>query len=323
MVSVIIPTYNSGDKLDRCLKSIADQSYTDFECIIVDDGSSDGSAEMARDNFKSDSRFKFIFQSNSGVSSARNIGITNALGDFISFVDSDDFVDPNHIENLVTCLGNSDLSICGYLCHMGTNINEVNPHTSTNIMFTDSFVPDIANFLRCNAFFGPCAKLYRKSIIASNNIRFPNGIDYGEDLLFNFSYLNHCKKISSSSHTTYHYLVESTGLSSKQRKDYWEINSKQWSVIKNFFESRGILSGEIKLFIFNRLAGIVYDSIFQTITQPGSFITKFRRIKSYLLFQGNDTKDFRYAVDNLNCSHWISFSIKHKLVLPFLILGLR
>lgn len=115
LISVVVPIYNMEKYLRVCLDSIKKQSYSNFEVILVDDGSTDNSKEISYEYVNSDSRFRLIIKENEGVSSSRNVGIDNSKGKFISFIDPDDWVEENYLEFLYQKLveSDSDISICG------------------------------------------------------------------------------------------------------------------------------------------------------------------------------------------------------------------
>ncbi len=115
-ISIVVPIYNAEKYLDRCIQSILNQSYKDLEIILIDDGSTDSSNKICNNYQKRDNRIKFISQKNEGVSAARNRGISEATGEFIGFVDSDDYIQPNMYETLYGLINkyNCDISICGY-----------------------------------------------------------------------------------------------------------------------------------------------------------------------------------------------------------------
>lgn len=115
-VSIIIPVYNIVDFLPECVRSITRQTFKDFEVVLVDDGSTDGSSELCDSICAEDSRFICIHQNNAGVSVARNTGIETSSGDLISFVDGDDVLHPLYLERLITCLEyfGTDICVCGH-----------------------------------------------------------------------------------------------------------------------------------------------------------------------------------------------------------------
>lgn len=115
LISVIVPCYNQAQYLDECLQSVLDQTYTDWECIIVNDGSQDNTEEIAKKWLEKDSRFRYIDKENGGLSSARNAGLKEAKGEWIQFLDSDDFIASNKFEIQLKDLKNYNVSICDYV----------------------------------------------------------------------------------------------------------------------------------------------------------------------------------------------------------------
>ena len=117
MVSIIVPVYKSKDTLKRCVESLLAQTVEDTEMILVDDGSPDGSGELCDKLAEEDSRIRVIHKENGGVSSARNVGIEAAKGDYLLFADSDDYVEQDMVEKLLSGIGNDDIAICGFHHH--------------------------------------------------------------------------------------------------------------------------------------------------------------------------------------------------------------
>lgn len=120
MISMIVPIYNAEKHLRTCMDSIRAQTYKDFEAWLVDDGSQDGSGEISDEYAKKDSRFHVIHQKNMGVSSARNTGLQAATGDYVCFIDSDDWLEPTYLERLLHFMNpDADLSMCGHCLNDG------------------------------------------------------------------------------------------------------------------------------------------------------------------------------------------------------------
>ena len=118
MISIIIPVYNTAQYLDQCLESVLVQSYTDWECIVVDDGSTDNSGEICDKWGKRDSRFVILHQKNQGVSAARNKGLERCKGEYICFIDSDDWVEPTYLSHLYDGMKNNegvDMVVSGFI----------------------------------------------------------------------------------------------------------------------------------------------------------------------------------------------------------------
>ncbi len=201
LISVIIPIYNAADDLRKCLDSITSQTYDKWECILINDGSSDESAKICETYAIADKRFRAFHQPNSGVSSARNRGLEESKGELIAFVDADDWLDNDYLETLVA-YADSDLILYGYELEPYGYRTLVTRQTHT---YTSS---DIKQFATSEAiFYGyPWGKLFHKSIISANGIKFPQ-IKVYEDLLFYTEYIKYCGSISCLSETGYHYVA--------------------------------------------------------------------------------------------------------------------
>lgn len=188
-ISVIVPVYNAEKTLRRCVDSILHQSFTDYELLLVDDGSTDNSPEICDKYALQDTRIKVHHQQNTGVSAARNAGIEYAQGEWIMFVDSDDYIDSGgYLVDFQQY--NADVVIGGVsLCGKDhTNSEIVSPENSQFVErgeFKDSLLP----FMTKTYMRAPWCKLFRRSIIDDNNLRFDTEIHYAEDYLFNLQFL--------------------------------------------------------------------------------------------------------------------------------------
>lgn len=198
MVSVIVPVYNSEKYLKRCINSILNQTYFDIEVILVDDGSTDSSQSVCKRLAKKDTRIKYYRKENEGAAIARNYGIEKATGKYITFVDSDDWIDPHLVSALYNKIQiqGSDFVLCNYV-----NVDIRGKKRQPNrLNLSHSF--DFSNLEDVLLFFssrlpwrGPCFKIYKTSIIKNENIRFPQNITVGEDTIFNLRYLLKCHYI--------------------------------------------------------------------------------------------------------------------------------
>lgn len=211
-VSVVVPVYNSQDTVYRCLESIAAQTFSNFEAIIIDDGSTDHSPNICDDFAMIDDRFKVVHTKNAGVSSARNKGIDLAQGDWICFVDSDDYVEATYLENLMANTKHVELVIAG--------LKRVSKKNTVFVIFPDRIVgvEDRQFYFQEYPLSDsgyPFSKLFKRQILDENNIRFNNQIHMFEDVLFLFSYLLFCKKIQFCSQTPYNYMITDGTLSTK------------------------------------------------------------------------------------------------------------
>lgn len=183
-ISIIVPIYNSEKTLIRCVESLLNQTYTDIEVILVDDGSKDHSLEICRSYKNKDSRIQVIHKKNGGVSSARNIGLDAANGTYVMFCDSDDWVEDDWCETMLKSYVPGALVMCGYYCHHKDYVQCVGEEVKSNRILKENFL-----LTKPIAGFAPWNKLYYRAEIVKNNIRFPENISLGEDQLFVWRYL--------------------------------------------------------------------------------------------------------------------------------------
>ena len=188
--SIIVPVYNSSAHLNRCVDSILCQTISDFELLLVDDGSADNSGSICDQYAIKDKRIRVFHKENGGVSSARNLGLESAIGDWIAFVDSDDFLDETFLENFSSGLAdNADLIVQGFFYH------DVKQNQILECKFEEKEVSDNVELIRLfeekdivhNGFIWH--RLFKSSIIKEHSITFPVGIHYGEDGIFFLRYL--------------------------------------------------------------------------------------------------------------------------------------
>lgn len=192
MISIIIPVYNAEKYLERCLQSIISQSYQDLEIILVNDGSLDNSLNICHSFSHKDKRVKVMTQTNSGVSSARNNGLSRAKGEYVMFVDSDDYMLPGMCEMMVNTLESkgADCVICGTTETWG---GLWAPAEDVDYSDLASFKMDFVKHLRTELLSPPWNKIYKRAFITMD---FDTSVSFGEDLMFNLNYFNNCNKIS-------------------------------------------------------------------------------------------------------------------------------
>ena len=204
MISVIVPVYNIEKSLHVCIESIMNQTYKNFELILIDDGSFDNSGVIVDAYTRFDNRVLLIHQKNKGVSNARNVGITCASGDYICFIDSDDYIDREYLQALFEAVREpSELAICGFdwICN-----NEIVNRTLFGEGKQYVNKCELMDFL--NLVSSPWVKLFRADIIRDSRLFFPKDISYGEDLLFNLEYLNRIENICVLNEPLYHYVTD-------------------------------------------------------------------------------------------------------------------
>lgn len=212
---MIIPVYNTENKLYRCLDSILNQLFIDWELILVDDGSEAPTADLCDHYANQDARIQVLHTTNGGVSAARNRGLTLARSPWVCFIDSDDWIENSYLKTYADRIRTgADLVLGGYVKTRGEK--EIGRRH-----LTDSFVPEDGipgYFLENNLldFGSPCCKLFRRDILLREGLQFPEDYSYGEDTLFFFKYLHYCHSIICIGQEEYHY-VENTVESLSQR----------------------------------------------------------------------------------------------------------
>lgn len=198
MISIIIPVYNTERFIEDCIKSILLQTYSFFELILVDDGSTDNSLHICKKYEKVDKRIKVFSKQNNGVSSTRNFGLARASGDWIMFVDSDDTINPDTLQSLVEKVVCDDMIVCcgakydngdDYFVFKNLSIEDVDPDDLGHVLL----------------YGPPWGKLYNRNIIESNNLRFDESISKSEDTLFFWQYMNCVSNVATTSYMGYNY----------------------------------------------------------------------------------------------------------------------
>lgn len=220
--SIIVPVYNAEKFLWKCLGSISSQSYNNFEVILINDGSTDSSGNICDEVVKKDARFQVIHKSNEGVSSARNNGINIASGDYIIFVDSDDWINEDALEKINNILKKYQYDICMFgIVREETNgskimFKNINLYNIKSKMEIVKILPELIKSERINAPF----KVYSLKILNENNIKFDIRTSIGEDYLFNMSCFLKATSLYIFSDALYHYRTSSgTSLSTKFSSD--------------------------------------------------------------------------------------------------------
>lgn len=194
LISIIIPVYNAEKYLKRCIDSIIVQTFSDWELILVDDGSTDSSSKICDEYARQDKRITVCHIQNGGVSSARNIGIDKSCGEFIIFVDSDDYISPMYLETLVKLISDNDMACVGYKL-VSPNKDTLPANRFKKRILTMSIMDSIRDFYRSKNFVFNAYiwnRIFRTDVIKKNNIRFRNDIRIKEDGLFLMQYLCKC-----------------------------------------------------------------------------------------------------------------------------------
>ncbi len=246
MISLIIPVYRAEAYLPATLASVLAQTYTDWECILVDDGSPDSSGEICDRFAAEDARFRVIHQANGGVSAARNAGLAAASGEFAAFVDADDQLDPAYMERLSAAMTDGvDLVFCDFVrvdpagevlysaAFAGKLSDLLAEHPASCIPCTDR---SLAALWTAGALSTSCIKLYRRSIL---DHRFDSGLSYAEDSLFVSGAALKARSIAFVDAPLYRYLYREGSLSAGWWPGLLTQRSRSLTVIAERFAGEG------------------------------------------------------------------------------------
>lgn len=213
-ISVIIPVYKVENTLRRCVDSVLNQTFTDYEVILVNDGSPDGSPDICDEYDKNYKSVTVIHKENGGVSSARNAGLEIARGEYVMFLDSDDYIEADCLEKLS---GNgADMCVGSIVGEFDNGNKKYQKKRKDEIINSDEFskeIPELFVERRLNYIHG---KLYRRKIITDNKLSFEDYLlSLAEDTLFNFVFLKYCKTVFICGENVHHYVNSAGGLGSK------------------------------------------------------------------------------------------------------------
>ena len=222
-VSIIVPVYNVDKFLHKCVDSILAQTLTDFELLLVDDGSKDNSGLICDKYAAKDSRVRVFHKENGGVSSARNLGLENAQGDWIIFIDSDDWIEPNMLKDIYekAILEHADLVYCDLrmIFNNHTEILHIAEYNTNKTKMLNNFIK--------STFGTAVGMLAKKNLYESNEIRYPIGVKFCEDFYVAIRLMLYSEKICYIP-TTYYYYNRQNEASASHSFSYRDSDGVQW-----------------------------------------------------------------------------------------------
>lgn len=235
-VSVIIPVYNAEKYIDRCILSVVNQTHIDLEIIIINDGSTDNSLKICKEWEQKDNRIKVLNKRNTGVADTRNYGLNIAKGKYISFVDSDDFIEPNMYSEMIKLMkqNNSELCMCNFYI-----IDEIQkkPFIYSTIENADKHTI-LKLVSESNNGITVWGKLFIRNIIG--NIKFDTNISISEDVLFFYQYVDKIEKISNVKEPLYNYNIGNPNSLSKMNSKNYITSIKAYYSINKILEKNNI-----------------------------------------------------------------------------------
>lgn len=241
LVSIVVPVYNAEKYLEQCLNSIQNQTYKNFEVILVNDGSMDHSESICKSFVEGDSRFRYFLKSNGGSSAARNFGLDHVRGDFITFIDADDWVDENHLEVLINNIreNNSDMAVSSIKKFDSADNFSIRMYSNQekyllnyNKLNREEFLVILPKLiLASNSYKISVCKLFKKEL--AYETRFDNSLIYGEDTEFFFNLYCNMDSISYVDEVTYIYRLHDESSSSKFGQLHME---QELAIYKKMYE---------------------------------------------------------------------------------------
>ena len=333
-VSIIIPIFNIERYLERCIKSVQRQTYQDIEIILIDDGSTDQSPAICDALCAYDKRIKVVHQRNKGVSAARNVGIKLAAGEWVMFVDGDDWIDPYAVEQLYLRTQEScDVVAATYTWErQGTSTQastigfEEHTYKSVDkkkyllglclVRPTEIPVAFPEDMHKCPAFGVPIAKLYRKTFLINNQIHFPEDIEMGEDRFFNLQVMYHARSVKFVNISIYHYCIRTGSALNSELSFMFDKRISHIKAIFLFIQEKLLvhdLSVYYNFYCFMNIREMIqYMSM--SLNSICSFFNSFKKIKKML-----KTSIYMDSFENL-CLSDIS-AVREKII--FILLKMR
>lgn len=297
-VSIIIPVYNVKEYFDFCMQSIVDQTYSNIEIIIVDDGSNDGTQYLCDQWANKDNRIVVFHKENEGTHSARNLGLEKASGDYVSFIDPDDWLDKNTVETCVCEIEKNQLDVVrfNYIKEFNNSSEKRNNTLLQEKVYTgedcttiqrqilglineEKKHPENLNFLA-----SVCFAFYKKYTIDKFNIRFKSLKEIGsfEDGLFNFEYFFHVKKFKFLNKYFYHYRKTNTqSATSNYRENFLQKQLLLFSILKNLIDNNN-MDERFLVAYNNRVALSSMELCFNVFKRESTFISKYNEIKQII-----------------------------------------
>lgn len=324
LVSLIVPVYNVEKYLKQCIESILSQTYHEIEVICVDDGSQDQSLQILKEYAGFDKRIKIIENEHQGLVMTRKTGVNIATGEYIGFVDSDDWIEPTLVEKAVACIQNNDVDIFSYnYWYKYDKRVSLRRSVFENGIYANEQLQDVYNKMMFDFEYGCPAiaqsiwsKIVKKELIRQTMKDIPVEISYGEDAAITYCMLLKAKRIAITNEAFYNYRIRSDSMcQTKDIKKFQEIRIFQEYLEKKFavYDESYQLQKQLKAYMM-LLLSMALQNNFQITTQPGylvdkkllSSISKYNNIALY--GAGNVGKSYYQILKNdyeKNVSLWI------------------
>ncbi len=321
MYSIIVPIYNCEKYIENCVLHLLNQKpINNFEILLINDGSSDTSGIICEDLQKKDSRIKYFYKDNSGVSDTRNFGLKNANGKYILFCDADDYVDDGFIEKIDSLL-EKNYDLINFGVYFDT-LNKKNSKTSCLINYEkheylsrDVLRDDLINLWDASMLYNIINKVFKNELIKKYNIHFPS-FNFGEDMDFCFQYLKVIETMYNTGECYYHYIRGRNGAATEIfRENFFDIRKDEFIRANSFFESWGIKKEEYYEASCRRFTDRILGCIENLFVAKKGFRYRYKRIKE-ILHDKYSVEAFKNTKKISLKNKIIRIPMKLKLVLP-------
>ncbi len=291
LVSVIVPVYKVEKYLRRCIESVLSQTYENVEVVLVDDGSPDNCPVMCDELAKTDQRIKVVHKENGGLSSARLAGFRESTGEYILFVDSDDYIENNMVEELLTAItdNNADLALCGYFTQYDdSNTENLLPYRKRLLEGKEEITKEYILPLIGTQKGGTnlpgflCIRMLKRVLVKESFFVSENEV-FAEDVVFDLLYSDSINRIAVVNIPLYHYCVNGQSLTNKYRKNKWQMLKNLCAFKSEFLSERGIAGAEERLknanssSVFASVDNAVLSGDYRTYLEEVKFLVKDAR----------------------------------------------
>ncbi len=304
ILSIIVPVFNGAEYLRGCAEHLTRQTFTKYEVIFVNDGSTDNSGDLLEKIVEQNSKFKVIHKPNGGTASTRNAGLDAAVGKYVTFLDCDDELDSTIYEKMINMIErhNADMVTCGFYfkveAQAGNIYLEKNTYPTAFYKTRDAIKEHLVEMWDSDIMSNVWNKVYRMSLIKNKKLRYRDGHVYTEDRVFNRQFLENCESIAFADECLYYYVRERVGSTTeKYRDDYFSIRLKEFKEFQTHFKNMGVWNDKAKEYVCRefteRIAGCI-ENIFHS--EKMSNCEKYQQIASVI-----HHKDVRLAVRYARC----------------------
>lgn len=320
-ISVIIPVYNVEKYLERCINSVINQELEDIEIICINDGSLDKSGDICNEYSNKDNRIRVIHKNNEGVSIAKNLGVSLARGEYICFIDSDDYIDKDMLSEMYKLARNNSCQviISGYklvpsgeiirpLYKLNKSMDPIEMISNNSLVHSHN---DLCFSWRC---------LFNLNVIKSNNILFDNNIKIGEDFIFNLKVLSKCNKVYVTEKPFYNYNVaNNTSVMRTSYKEYLEENLiKQYNEKKRLSQELGLYDitsykKDLANYYINNMLPMIFKNIFNGCEKDKNLAIK--RVLNYNMFR-ESFNEVGFSYKSTNYKEYIAYLILKFRIYP-------